>query len=159
MKNNEFLRLISGDEEVVIGATDGMDTIAEAKSTFSGWIDRDFVGYGTNVSGRPTKSTKTQVFEMTKNGTFAQIFGGFGENLDRLCLTQSQIIRFVKGHEKWLRTDGYGTFFLFKENGEFFVAFVYRFVGVLEVFACRLSYDDVWGAEYRLRVVVPKIEQ
>ncbi len=152
-----YLKLISGSEIITIGETYGKSTIAHAKDTFPGYIDSDFLNYGTDVQGQPTKEIPVQVFEMIKNGNFAQIFGGFGENLDRLCLTQSQIIRFVKDHTKWLRTDGYGTFFLFKENGEFFVAGVSWSEGRLRVDASRLSDDGVWNAWFRHRVVVPQL--
>jgi hypothetical protein len=154
---NDYLKSISGGTEIIIGETDGMDTIARASDVFTCWIDSDFVNYGTNVKGQPTKETPVQVFEMIKNGTFAQIFGGFGENLDRLCLTQSQIIFFVKNHSKWLRTDGYVTFFLFKENGEFFVARVGWCGGGLKVFASRLSLDSVWRAGPRRCLVAPRL--
>ena len=152
-----YLKLISGDEKIIIGATDGQGTIAQAKDAFSGYIDPDFRNYKTDVKGQPTKETPVQVLEQIKDGTFAQIFGGFGENLDRLCLTQGQIIRFVKDNEKWLRADGYGTFFLFKVNGEFFVADVRRYSDGLRVYVRRLSDDRVWGAEDRPQVVVPQL--
>jgi hypothetical protein len=152
-----YLKLISGSEIITIGETDGKSTIAHAEDTFRGYIDSDFVNYGTDVQGQSTKETKVQVFEMIKNGTFAQVFGGFGENIDRLCLSQSQIICFVKDHSRWLRTDGYATFFLFKENGEYFVAGVHWDEGRLRVGAGRLSDDAVWSAEGRRRIVVPQL--
>jgi hypothetical protein len=152
-----FLKLISGGETIVIAPTDGHETIAQAGDLFTGWVDGDFQRYGTNVPSEPTKDTPVQVFEMIKNGTFAQIFGGFGENLDRLCLSQAQIISFVQNHAKWLRADGYGTFFLFKVGDEYFVARVCRSSDGLGVGADRLSDGYVWGAEYRHRVVVPQL--
>ena len=151
------LKLISGGTEIVIVPTDGSRLIADADDVFPGYIDSDFVNYKTNIPGQPTKETPVQVFEMIKDGTFAQIFGGFGENLDRLCLSQYQIIRFVKDYEKWLRADGYGTFFLFKVGNEFFVAYVHRYDGGLEVDVRRLSLDYVWSAEFRLCIVVPQL--
>ena len=152
-----YLKLISSGENIVIGPTDGKGIIARAKDLFTGWIDPDFVNYGTNVEGKLTKEVSVQVFEMIKDGTFAQIFGGFGENLDRLCLTQAQIIFFVRNHAKWLRTDGYGTFFLFKVGGEFFVALVYVDPDGLYVDVFRLGYDGVWPAESGRRFVVPQL--
>jgi hypothetical protein len=152
-----YLKLISGAETITIKATDGRGTIARAKDLFPGWLDPDFENYGTDVPGKPTVETNVQVFEMIKDGTFAQIFGGFGENLDRLCLSQDQIMEFVENHTKWLRADGYGTFFLFKVNSEFFVAGVRRYEGGLEVHVYRLSSGSVWRAESQHRVVVPQL--
>ena len=156
-----YCRSLSRGKKVVIGATNGKATIAEAKNAFPGWIDGDFVNYGTNVPGQPTKKTRVEVLEMIKDGTLAQIYDGFGQGLESLCLTQSQIIRFVKDHAKWLRTDGYGTFFLFKKKvnnkEEFFVADVRRDAGGLGVFVDCLSYDVVWHAEDQHRFVVPQL--
>lgn len=153
-----IVKLISGAETLELDETDGKDTIAKAKDTFPGWIDPDFKDYGCDVKSKPTKKTQVTVHEMIKDGTFAQIFGGMSDDLNSLCLTQPQIIRFVQKHRKWLRTDGYGTFFLFKVGEEVFVAHV-GFVGVgrLGVSAYRFSDDYVWCAEDGHRIVVPQL--
>ncbi len=153
-----IVRLISGAETLELEGTDGKETIAKAKSVFTGWVDPDFRGYGCDVESRPTKKTKITVHEMIKDGTFAQVFNGMSEDLNSLCLTQPQIIGFVKKHRKWLRTDGYATLFLFKVDSEFFVAYVYlNGDGGLRVRVHRFSDDDVWAAESRLRIVVPQL--
>jgi hypothetical protein len=65
----------------------------------------------------------------------------------------------VKKHRKWLRADGYGTFFLFKRGEEFFVADVRVYdVGSLRVSVFKLAHDFVWHAEYQHRVVVPQLD-
>jgi len=154
-----YCRLLSKGKKVIIGATNGKATIAKAKDAFHGWIDADYVNYGTNVPGSPTKKTRVEVLELIRGGTFEQIYDSFGGNRECLCLTQSQIIRFVKSHVKWLSADGI-TFFLFKEKvnikDEFFVAYVRWYEGRLEACVYRLSFDNVWDAERRHRVVVPQ---
>ncbi len=144
-------------QEVILEPTDGTELISSAVNTFRGYIDSCFNSWNLNVPSVPTKKTKVQVYEMVKDGTFAQLFGSSGENLDRLCLTQSQIKQFCSNHSDWLRSDGYGTFFLFKVNGQFFVAGVYRYSDGLYVRVDRLSYVDVWGADDGHRVVVPQL--
>ena len=151
------LTCISFGKNIVIDETDGTETIAQAKDVFPSYIDSDFKNWNLDVPSAPTKKTKTQVFEMIKDGTFAQIFGSFGENLDRLCLTQGQIKVFCRDHADWLRTDGYGTFFLFKVGNEYFVAGVSRGSGGLGVDVDRLSDDGVWDAEFQRRLVVPQL--
>jgi len=153
------VKLISGTETLELDETDGKATIAKAKDTFPGWIDGNFENYGTNVRSPVTKKTQVTVHEMIKDGTFAQIFGGMSDDLNSLCLTQPQIIQFVQKHRKWLRTGGYGTFFLFKVGEEFFVARVlFDGDGQLEVNALRFSYGDWWCAEDGRRIVVPQLE-
>jgi hypothetical protein len=153
------LKLISGTETLTLDETDGAETIAKAKDTFNGYLDSDFCNWNLDVPSQPTKDQKVSVFEMTKNGTFSQIYNGLSSNLDSLCLTQAQIIGFVKKHRKWLRADGYGTFFLFKRGEDFFVADV-RVLGDGSLFVCvvKLADDYVWYAEYQHRVVVPQLE-
>jgi hypothetical protein len=97
------------------------------------WGDRFFYDLGshkTSFRGKLTKEISVEVFEMVKDGTFAQIFGSFGKNLDRLCLREGQIIYFMKNHGKWFGTDKPSAFFLLKEN---------------------------WSATCRRRVVVPEL--
>ncbi|MES3032261.1 MAG: hypothetical protein V4699_03425 [Patescibacteria group bacterium] len=151
------LKLISGAEVLTLEPTDGKETIAEASALFNGWIDGDFKEYGCDVESKPTVAQKVVVHEMIKNGDFSRIFGGLSDTLDALCLTQPQIIQFVKKHRKWLRTDGYATFFLFKVGDEFFVARVCVLSdGVLFAFVDRFSRGNVWYAEDRRRVVSPQ---
>ena len=152
------LKLISGAETLTLDATDGQEILAEAGDRFNGYLDSDFRNWKTNVKGNPTEAQNVQVHEMTKDGTFKQIYGGLGTDLNALCLSQAQIIQFVKNHRKWLRTDGYGTFFLFKVGEEFFVAFVrVGSGGSLDASVNRFSGVDVWDAEVRRRFVVPQL--
>ncbi len=151
------LKLISGAEVLTLESTDGKEIISKAKDDFPGWIDGDFKGYGCDVKSEPTAEVKVQVHEMIKDGDFRMIFGGLSNNLDTLCLTQPQIIQFVKKYRTWLRDGGYATFFLFKVGDEFFVAHVRVFSDGLKVFVYRFSYDYVWNADDRYRVVVPQL--
>lgn len=152
------LKLISGAETLELDPTDGKQTIASASKVFTWGIDSDFKNWGCDVKAKLTVATKVQVHEMIKNGTFAQIFGGLSDNLDELCLTQAQIIQFVQKHKKWLRTEGYATFFLFKVGDEFFVADVCVVSGdSLDARVVRVSRVSVWAADRRRRVVVPQL--
>ncbi len=154
---DSVLKLLSFGSPVIIDAVDGSETLSKAKEMFA-WIDSDFIGYGADEVGPATKETPVAVYEMAKDTTFAEIFGSLGQNLDRLCLTQAQIKNFVKKHRNWLRTDGYGTFFLFKSKNNFFVARVgLDSDGGLGVGVGRFEVDSVWYAGYRHRVVVPQL--
>ncbi len=152
-----YLKLISGGWEIVIGETDGTGTITGAGDVFTGYINPAFVNDKTNVRGKPTKKTRAQVFRMVHDGTLAQIFGGFGENLDCLCFEQDQIKLFVRDHASWLCWDNSGTFFLFKVNGEFFVAYVRRYSRIRVDKYCLSTTDIIWEANNRHRFVVPQL--
>lgn len=149
--------LVSGDEQIIIGATSGAKTIASATDVFTWGIDPDFKNWGLDIPSEAKPETPIKVYEMVQDSDFKTIFGSFGRNPNALCLTQEQIISFVRDHKKWLRTGGYATFFLFKLGGEFFVAFV--FLDSYErpdVDAYRFSCDVVWNAGIRHRIVVPQ---
>ncbi|MEK7185703.1 MAG: hypothetical protein AAB726_03705 [Patescibacteria group bacterium] len=151
------LSCLSLGERLTLKPADGKRTIAKANKVF-GYIDSDLKGYGTDVPSEARGETEVVVHEILEDSTFEQMFGSLSASLDNLCFTQDQIIGFVETHRKWLRTDGYATFFLFKVNGKFFVAYVDLLDdGRLKVDVYRFSDDDVWSAGYRPRVVVPQL--
>lgn len=154
---NEYLKLISGGQILELDAVDGSETLANAKDVFS-FIDPDLKNWDTDKKGPATDKTPVKVYEMAKNANFAEMFGSLSPDLHKLRLTQAQIKNFVRKNRNWLRTDGYATFFLFKENNYFFVARVsVRSSGSLCVNVSRFEDSYVWYAEGRRRVVVPQL--
>lgn len=143
-------------KDINIPALKGSKTIARADEVFTSYIDSDFENYGTDKKGVKTEAAPLAVLEIEKDGTFKEIFESFG-NPEELVLSQEQIIKFCEDHKDKLRQGGYGTFFLFKTNEEFFVAGVHVDSDGLSVRAHRFSVGGVWGAEYRRRVVVPQL--
>ncbi|MFH0845811.1 MAG: hypothetical protein V1851_00185 [Patescibacteria group bacterium] len=152
---NKFLARLYLDEEIWISETTGEKTIAQSSDVFKGWIDSDFINWGTDKQGKSTERTKVEVYEMRRDATFEQMFTSLGD-IDKLCFEQEQIINFCLEHPDKLRKDGYATFFLFKVHDRPFVAIVFLGSGGLEVRVYRFDYDYVWGAEIRPRVVVPQ---
>ncbi|NTV22603.1 MAG: hypothetical protein HGB03_03520 [Candidatus Yonathbacteria bacterium] len=154
--DNAILRLISKGETIVIDVCDGSETLATAKEVFPG-IDGDFKNWGTNKAGIATKEQVVDVHELVKDATFAQMFGSLGTDLDKLCLTQAQIKNFCKKHFNWLRTDGYPTFFLFKVEDQFFVAYVLVHSDGLRVYVRQFEDVLVCSAVNSHRLVVPQL--
>jgi hypothetical protein len=148
-----YLKLISGAETLTLDACED-SLISGSTEIFDGGIDPDFENYGCNVIGSSTGPTNVQVHEMVVDGTFDKIYASQGRELDSMCLTKGQIKSFVKKYRNWLRTDGYGTFFLFKVGAEFFVARVRFDSGRLRVRVFRFSGGNVWYADYRHRFVI-----
>jgi hypothetical protein len=151
---NERLKLISGEEPLVLDSDDGQETIAQAGDVFR-YVDSNFKHWRCDVAALPTKETAVQVYEMVRNSTFQELFNGFGVALDSLALTQAQIKQFVKHYGEWLKKGGNGTFFLFKIGDEFFVAAAYFFSdGRLGVRVRGLTLERVFRAQKRHRLVV-----
>lgn len=139
---------------LTLSATKGTQTIAKAKDVFTSLIDYDFVNWKTDIKEKDTKKTQLEVYEMTTDATFSQIF----TQPDKMTLTQGQIIKFCKNHKSVLKQDNYGTLFLFKVGEEFFVACVYVYSDDrLSVYVYRLSFGNVWYAGDGRRVVLPQL--
>lgn len=161
-KDTKILKLLSRSEKVMLDACDGKETIANSKEVFPLGIDSEFTNWGIKKPGIATKEIEVHVHEMEQNATFVQMFGFIRADLDKLCLTQSQIKNFCKKHFNWLRKEGYATFFLFKVEDQFFVADVRVPSDVLSdglsVHVFRFGHDHLWHAERKHRVVVSKID-
>lgn len=156
-KNLVIVGRLFKSKKLVLPATDGAELLGKLNDVFD-YIDSNFQKYGCKVQSQPTKETEVQVYEMVKDGSFAEIFSWFEADLNHLCLMPAQIKIFVQNHREVLYADGRATLFLFKVGGEFFVAFVSLYSGgAIEVRANHFSNDYVWGAEGRHRIVVPQL--
>jgi hypothetical protein len=154
---NDRLRLLSGNELLVLRPTDGQETLAQATEVFR-YIDRNFEHWNCNKAGLPTKETVVQVYEMVRDSTLQEMFRSFGIPIDFLALTQAQIKQFTMLYPNWLKRDGNGTFFLFKVAGEFFVSALYFFSdGRVGVRVRRLTLERVFRAQKRHRLVVKSL--
>lgn len=157
-KKEVYLKLISGGQSLFLDECDGQQTIADSKNVFYS-IDWDFKNHGANKKGAKTPKTPIEIHEQIKNGKFTQIFGSINSDLNKLCLTQSQILNFIQKHKNWLNTNGNvkGTFFLCKRsNGKFFVACVNVDSDGLDTRVYRFYCSLTCFAEYRGWFVFPQ---
>lgn len=146
--NQDNLKLLS---TVKLKATDGKGLISKSSKVFKSYIDSDFTNWSLNEKQKPTKIINLNVFELTKDSTFKEIF----TRPDKMIMTQSQIIEFCKNHKE--RLSDYYTFFLIKVNDEYFVVRVRVNSDGLSVRVHRFEDDYVWHAEYRRRLVAPQL--
>jgi hypothetical protein len=150
---NDRLLLISKGEDLVLDQTDGQETLTAATDVFR-YIDSNFKNWGCDVPGSPTKETPVSVYEMVRDSSFKEMFGGFGIELDSLSLTQVQIKQFVVRYPRWLKKGGNGTFFLTQVGSEYFIAAVYMFSDDrLGVRVRRFTLPRVFRAGKRHRLV------
>lgn len=138
-------------QNIKIKATDGNEIIVD-NPIFS-YIDPDFKKYELNEQSPETEATIFEIKKIEKSGTFKDIYSELGD-LDKLVVTQSQILEFLKTNK--LKKDVRSYFFLMRKKNEFFVADVSD-DGTLGVCVRRFSNGFVWSAVYRLRVVVPQL--
>lgn len=157
MSSVPYLRLISGGHSLTIKACSGKRTIAKAKMVFRGHIDPDFVGYGLDVEGVATPDMGVEVHELVSDGQFENIYNNVERDLEKLVLTQDQVISFVEDHLEGLRKDNSETFFLLKKGKDFFVARVSSPDGELLVLTYWLKSTIVWDSDDKLHFVFPQL--
>ncbi|OGL61895.1 hypothetical protein A3C09_04415 [Candidatus Uhrbacteria bacterium RIFCSPHIGHO2_02_FULL_47_44] len=156
-KADPILRRLFEDETITIAPCDGSRYVAKEKGVFKAYIEGLFASWGLDKPGQSTVAANVSVYEMIRDATFAQMFGSLGPDLDKLCLSQHQIVEFCETHSARLRQEGYATFFLFKEGDQFCVARVDVFADGLCVCVYRLEDGLVWYGEFRPRLVVPQL--
>ena len=170
---NPILRQIYTDEIIKIGWCSGTRTIAGSQRTFRTYIKPDFTQRDFNYDGSATKEIEVSIYEQTAEVSRKQMFEVLNPDLDKLCLTQHQIVRFCDKQRDRIYKDGITTHFLFKKDSRFlstkeriFIIIVYMdFVGLgvtcreLEYShrISRLEGDDLWGSTEAERLVVPKL--
>ena len=155
---NAVLRKISEGHSIIVPATTGQRTLAQANSVFT-HLDPDFKNWETDVVSEAKPETPADIYKQIKNATFADIFTSLSSNLDPLLWEQEQIIAFVESHKNWLHPEGYGNFFLFKVGSSVFVAGVYLYSdGELRARVYRFAHASIWRASRRRSVFVPQLE-
>jgi hypothetical protein len=158
---NPTLKLISAGKQVVIGATNGTETIASANDIFS-YIDPNFKNWGCDKAEQATPEVAVEIYEQIEDAIYPKIFGSVDQNLDRLVLTTPQIRSFIVNHAKeyLLEAEEWTCFrFLFKVRNEFYIADVRILsTGDRSVRISRLLDGSVRHAQYRHRIVVPQLD-
>ena len=152
----KYLKLIK--DNLTLKATKGKETLARADDIFQ-YIDSDFKSWGLDKKSENTNEVKLAVFELVINVDYRTMFGELSNDLDKLCLTQAQVIEFVKSYPDQLKQDGYVTFFMFKKDSKYFVAHVdFHSYGCRQVYVRRFEDAYVWNAGRRHRLVVPQLD-
>lgn len=149
------LRPVSNNEYIVIDACDGTETFSNEDVFEFGAVDEDKVLKDELV--QPTKNILVRVYEIVKDGTFEEICGAVGVSIDRLCLTEHQIISFFKNCKKWMHPNHCGTYFIFKSGDKIAVAGISGWRDGFRVSIHTLHEYVGWSVESLPRLVVPRI--
>jgi hypothetical protein len=141
---------------VMIEKCDGKAYISDAKNIFKSYINLSFRDFFLNKKDQATEETLLDIHEIVESANCSQIFLSLNTDLDKLVMTQNQIIRFCEKYSTLLRKKGFATFFLVKENNEYFVVLVTMHPGGLRIGFIRFKCNRVWLGEYRHRLVIPQ---
>ena len=155
---DSILCLVPEAENLIIEALDGKDYFSDANNILNWHPSRSFRNLRIDHPGLATAETLVEVREMVKDANFAQIFTEITSDLDKLVLTQAQIIRFGEKYPLWLcQEEGRATFFLMKANCNYFVVTVEMCSGILKVDVDGFDNFNVWHARSRHRIVTPQL--
>jgi len=160
-KNDAILSLLPTTENLILEALDGKRTIANAKifKSYPGsnYAGSNFDNWRLNSRGKETKETPIQLYELVKDAYYSQMFNYLSNDLNILCLTQDQIIRFCEKYPHYLTQEGNATLFLFKENKEYLIAGVIAGSDGLSPIANRFGNAHIYYAANHHRLVVPQL--
>lgn len=155
---NLYLRVLDDEMEevLIIPATNGRETIVEAKLMFGGDVDPDFITWGADQPSESKPETLVALFELGADASHEQIFTSFGVDMPVVCLTQNQIVAFCRKYPEKFDLNGPATMFLFRAGNNMLVARIrMRHDGVMRATVRRFKDPRVWEAAKRYRVVVP----
>lgn len=154
---NQVVRLISGGEQLMLDACDGKRTIVRASDIFV-HIGSHFKNWYMDIAGKATPKTSMAVYEIIEDVNFVRMFTSLSGDVNRLVLTQDQILNFIEKYRNWLRQDDWATFFFFSVGDELFVALTRIFFdGKVRVSVRRFGYGGIWLAFGRQRLVIPQL--
>ena len=157
-KSSSILKLISEDRSKVIPKCNGTRTILRSTKTFSGHIHIFFKMLKLDTSSNATDKTSVHIYKIATDTTFLQMLGSLDLDLDKLHLTQHQIIRYCEMNTEILCTEGLVTFFLLKKHNRFFIVAVGMISSGLtaDVYDILEEQDRQWYATNNFHIVVPQ---
>ena len=153
-----FLKELFKHKKLILAPNNGQKVVANSTDVFNFWIDPWFSREKYKQRQKRSVETPVRVYEITEDVSFDEIFASFENKLTDYCLTQSQIIDFCQQYSKYLRKGGYESYFLFKEDYQFFLAYVYAYSDGLEINSISLKSSFILSAEDKLRLILPKID-
>ncbi|MCX6792685.1 MAG: hypothetical protein NTY12_01540 [Candidatus Falkowbacteria bacterium] len=159
--NNEILKLLCANEIITIDAVYGNQTFKIiAEDIFKGGISYCFEEWSILLDrvSKATEKTPVQITKLVADSSLHTIFNSLSKSkdLEKLCLTQSQIRNFCLKYKKRFWQDNSSVFFLFMENKQYFVAHVSSTFFGLHVNVQGILFEHVWKAKDNCIIVTPK---
>ncbi|MFA6353469.1 MAG: hypothetical protein WCW93_00865 [Candidatus Paceibacterota bacterium] len=139
-----FVKRVWGDRRCELAATDGKETLAEARDVFM-IIDSSIKPRVSQIKATPV--TPFTIYRKCKDGTHAQVFSSFGVDMKKLLWEEeSQIIAFSRDYREIMIQEDVnsGFFFPLKDDGGFSVVSVFVRKGGLSLHKDLLSYEGIW---------------
>lgn len=149
------------DKLMIIDKCDGTQIISKTKYCGGGpfqSVSHDFHDLKADEYGHATPKTVVDCYDIVKDGMISDYLNSITKDTEELCLTQDQIVEFIRKHYRYLGVRHNPLFIPFKSYDCFFVAHFhipqiynedYLYVRVYE-----FNDERVWSAEYSRIMVV-----
>jgi len=121
--NTPVIKIYPISDKRVIESSDGQDFIAGVPGRFA-YVDRDFEFFGLNTYSPATAETSLEVLDFNGDCPLHKIFYRISNNLEKIIISQTQIIQFCKKYPEDLSRK-YANFFITRVELEYFVIRLY----------------------------------
>jgi len=153
--SSNILQRIFVRDKFELPATDGWDIIMYSPDVFS-YVSPDFRKEKMDLPSKMTGPTDLQVYSMIdgQDWNHQKYFSSLDSNLDRLCLTQHQIIEVCRRY-RGLFSEDVATFMLFKSRRHYYVAGIMLVPSGFWIYADPLESEQVFNGSFNRLLVVP----
>lgn len=150
--NSRFLKTVSTAEKLIIEALDGKMHFADAQDVVKSEI------IYPDLESQPaiaTEETAVTIMALIKSADFEQMFTSITDNLDKIVMTQAQIIRFCEKYFSVNSRENDVAFFLMKFDCEYLVVNLSHYEHNFYASAFEFDFIPAWEANSQIFVVVP----
>ncbi len=116
MSETSIIKLISAGKKIMIEDLSGEATIAQTKKIIKSCHESFFENQELNQPGIATGQALLAVHELVREASFAKMFAAVSNHLDKIVMTQHQIIRCCEKYPIYFCPKDFATFFLTKRN-------------------------------------------
>ncbi|PKM91815.1 hypothetical protein CVU82_01245 [Candidatus Falkowbacteria bacterium HGW-Falkowbacteria-1] len=157
IEQNSVLEIVRSYDSRTIDALDGSIAIIDSEDIFRAYIDPKFKELGLDKPGLSTPKITVEVYKLVDDKKIGDIFVSFGVNLDKLVMSQSQIVFFCKRNYLRICGNEYAYFFLIKEKNKYHVVNVDIYSDGIGVEIVHFDQKRILLSDDFYHVVVPQV--
>lgn len=105
---------------------------------------------------KPSEYCELLVYQLNEDLKTSEIFKSFRVNMNKLCLSENQVLCFCKKYPEELKSEGLATFFLVKKGNKYFVFDVHKGNDKILVVVSDMQNSRIWQGKHAYRIVVKK---
>ena len=153
-----FLTDFTKTRDLNIEALSGETTLADAKNILRD-LDKNvsYFGLDKRIGLAPTSATTVEVKEIIRREASLRIFSSITRDLDKLVMSQAQVVKYCEKNFCQLVREDSGTLFLIKDQGHYILVVVIRESNHLGFVLLPIGNPYFWKPDAHLSIVYPKI--